>query len=184
MSSFPLASPRRILVTSVTTLAVALLMFAFGYAMVPLYYKLCAALGIEVSSSEQHAATVAPPPPRPVRVEFDTNSHNEIVAMVPTARTTELATGTAQLISYTITNLTDQPVVGRAVPSYAPARSTRWFNKLRCFCFDEVRLAPGEVRTEPVVFLLERDLPEDIEVVSLAYTFFVNEHGGHEGHDG
>ena len=175
---------RRIVRTAAAGLAAALLMFGFGYAMVPMYYRLCAALGIEVSSSAQHAATVAPAQPRPVRVEFDTNSHNEIIAMRPTLRTVQLDTGTAYLINYTIANLTSQTVTGRAVPSYAPARASKWFNKLRCFCFDQVSLAANETINEPVVFLLERDLPKDIEVVSLAYTFFVNELGEHEGHGG
>ena len=151
-------------------------MFVFGYAMVPLYYKFCEAFGIEVASPEvvkniQSTSIL----PRELRVEFDTNSHNDIVAMHPEIRTIQLNTGTAYKITYTITNLTDHNVIGRAVPAYLPARSAKWFNKLHCFCFDELHLSPNEVRIDPVVFILQKDLPDDIEVVSLAYTFFVDE---------
>ena len=141
--------------------------------MVPLYYRLCAALGIATADSAVlqsiHSTNVAA---RPIRVEFDVNSHNDIVAMRADLNTMQLATGTAHKITYTIENLTDQQVHGVAIPAYSPQRSASWVTKLHCFCFDELSLAPHEVRHDPVVFIIGRELPTDIEVVSLSYTFF------------
>ncbi|MBF2735930.1 MAG: cytochrome c oxidase assembly protein [Betaproteobacteria bacterium AqS2] len=165
-------------------------MFMFGYALVPLYYRLCAALGIEVASPQvlEELRTVAAAPSRPLRVEFDANSHNDVVAMRPAARTVELGTGTAHKIVYEISNLTDAPVTGRAYPSYSPARAGKWVNKVYCFCFDELRLAAGETIEAPVVFVIDRELPEDIGAVALSYSFYPEEaapaegHGGHQAH--
>lgn len=149
-------------------------MFMFGYALVPLYYRFCAALGIDVASPAVLAElrTAAAAPSRPLRVEFDANSHNEIVAMRPAERMIELGTGTAYKAVYRISNLTDAPVVGRAYPSYSPARAAQWVNKVYCFCFDELRLGPGETVEAPVVFVIDRALPAEIPAVALSYSFY------------
>ena len=171
--------------TALAGIVVALAMFGFGYAMVPLYYRICQALGIDTATIEIFSeVTQAPVAPRPLRLEFDANSHNDIVAMTPESRTTRIDTGVAYKISYEISNLTDGHVTGTAVPSYSPQRAGKWVKKLRCFCFDELDLTGNENRIEPVVFVIDRDLPEDIEVVALSYTFFPKEsgHAKHSSH--
>ena len=156
-------------------------MFGFGYAMVPLYYRICAVLGIDTATVAVFTqATGASTPARPLRVELDANSHNDLVAMYPDARTTRVDTGVAYKVSYQISNLTDKLVVGTAVPSYSPQRAAKWVTKLHCFCFDELELGPNELRLDPVVFVIDRDIPEDIEVVALSYTFFPKDTGGHD----
>ena len=163
--------------TAVAVLSVA--MFAFGYAMVPLYYTLCQALGIDTARPWVLAQTTNPPAPRALRVEFDANSHNTVIAMAPAKRITALDTGTAYSLTYQITNLTDTAIRGTAVPSFSPARAAKWFTKLQCFCFEELELAPHEILRAPVVFVLERDLPEDIETVALSYTFYPQDTAHH-----
>jgi cytochrome c oxidase assembly protein subunit 11 len=44
--------------------------------------------------------------------------------------------------------------------------------KLDCFCFSQQTLQPGEVRTMPVVFVLDTALPDDVNFVTMSYTFF------------
>jgi cytochrome c oxidase assembly protein subunit 11 len=51
--------------------------------------------------------------------------------------------------------------------------------KLECFCFSQQTLQPGETRTMPVVFVVDPQLPEDVNFVTMSYTFFAVE--GREG---
>jgi hypothetical protein len=45
-----------------------------------------------------------------------------------------------------VRNLSDQTIVGQAVPSVSPTVAARIFQKLDCFCFKQQTLAPGESR--------------------------------------
>ena len=164
---------RPALLTAAGLVAAAALMFGFGYAMVPLYYKFCALAGIPTARDfvrpvEWSAADAG----RPLRAEFDANAHSHRLAMIPAQRVAEMRTGVAYSITYELRNLSGEPLRGRAVPSYSPARAGKWVSKLQCFCFDEVALAAGEVRRVPVVLTFSEDLPDDIGVVALSYSFF------------
>jgi cytochrome c oxidase assembly protein subunit 11 len=79
-------------------------------------------------------------------------------------------------VEYELENLTGRPLVGRAVPSYGPAAAAAHFRKIDCFCFREQRLAPHEKIRLPVLFVLDKNVPRDLGVVTLSYTFF--EQGG------
>src|SRR5690606_2154109 len=73
---------------------------------------------------------------------------------------------------YYAENTADRPVVGRAVPSVAPAKAAPYFNKTECFCFTEQVLAAGERREMPVRFVVDPDLPPGVTTLTLSYTFF------------
>jgi cytochrome c oxidase assembly protein subunit 11 len=73
---------------------------------------------------------------------------------------------------FEIRNRSDRTVTGQAIPSYGPQLAGRYFKKLDCFCFTQQTLAPGEVKRMPVVFVIERELPQDVNTVTLSYTFF------------
>jgi cytochrome c oxidase assembly protein subunit 11 len=75
-------------------------------------------------------------------------------------------------VDYELENLTDRPLVGRAVPSYGPPAAAAHFKKIDCFCFREQRLAPYEKILLPVMFVLDRDIAREMKVVTLSYTFF------------
>ena len=148
------------------------LMFGFGYAMVPLYEKICAVTGINNLLNPSTVADIAPAIGRDVRVEFDTNSRAE-VSMTPNLRLLkEITPGETYSVIYTIENLSGRRLVGQAVPSYGPSRSGKWFKKIQCFCFDKLTLEKDEIRQSPVVFVIDSELPEDINTIALSYTFF------------
>lgn len=44
--------------------------------------------------------------------------------------------------------------------------------KISCFCFEEQQLQGEERLTIPLVFQLARDLPEDINTITLVYTLY------------
>ncbi|MBE8158676.1 MAG: cytochrome c oxidase assembly protein [Betaproteobacteria bacterium] len=162
-------------------------MFGFGYAMVPLYYKICEVAGINNLLNPQSAETVVVDENRAVRLEFDTNARG-LVSMEPNIRLMKAARpGETYSVIYTLKNLGGRALTAQAVPSYGPPRAGKWFKKIQCFCFGQLTLAAGETRREPVVFVVDAGLPDDIGAIALSYTFF--EIDGAEpppqhGHDG
>ena len=159
-------------VTAVKLSFFAVVMFAFGYAMVPLYEKICQVTGLNnLLNPQAEEGDFTPDPNRIVRTEFDTNARG-MVAMTPSMHIANLTPGKTYSVIYTLENLTDKPLIGQAVPSFSPRRGDRWFKKIQCFCFDQLQLAPGEVRQAPVVFVIDTDMPPEVETLSLSYTFF------------
>ena len=155
----------------------ALAMFGFGYALVPLYEKICEATGINNLLNPQTYDGALADEARALRLEFDTNARG-LVAMRPNLRLMEaVRPGETYSVIYTLENLSGKPLRAQAVPSFGPPRAGKWFRKIRCFCFDQLTLAPGEVRQEPVVFVVDAALPPDIGVIALSYTFFEVEGG-------
>jgi len=69
-------------------------------------------------------------------------------------------------------NLTDKAKIAQAVPSVAPAIAAKHFRKLECFCFTSQEFAPGEEKEMPVRFIVDSDLPDYIDTITLSYTFF------------
>ena len=108
---------------------------------------------------------------REVRTEFVTSARAP-VAMRPNMQLANLRPGKTYTVIYTLQNLSNRPVVAQALPSYSPQRAGRWFKKVQCFCFEQLRLAAGEVVQAPVVFVIDKNLPDDIKTISLSYDFF------------
>jgi cytochrome c oxidase assembly protein subunit 11 len=75
-------------------------------------------------------------------------------------------------VTYRVENTRDTTVIGQAVPSYGPQHAGGYVKKLDCFCFKQQTFAPHEVREMPVVFVLDKALPEDVNTLTLSYTFF------------
>lgn len=152
---------------------VAVLMFGFGFALVPFYEKICLALGVNslVERAEQPVNTQIDYS-RTVTIEFDANTHGLPWRFRP--RTGHVAVHPGELvhIEYEIANVRSALVTGQAVPSYGPALAGQYFRKLDCFCFQPQTLAAGETRVMPVTFLIDPALPGDVNTITLSYTFF------------
>lgn len=155
---------------------VAVLMFGFGWALIPLYRKICEITGINVvtvrdAGVERAARNTQVDTSRTVIVEFDANSQGPW-RFRPHVNHVRVHPGELVTVTYDLVNLEARTVVGQAIPSYAPMQSARHFQKLECFCFQQQTLAGGETRQFPVVFYLDPDLPRDVGIVTLSYTFF------------
>ena len=160
---------------------VVVLMFAFGYALVPLYRSICEALGINVLSlSDQKTASFGKAAYTPngqvdrsrtITVEFDANARGPF-DFKPALRSIQVHPGELATVMYEFRNVQDHRLSAQAIPSYAPKQATAHFNKLECFCFNEYSLAPGEARSWPVVFVIDPKLPRDVTTITLSYTFF------------
>ena len=152
---------------------VAVLMFGFGFALVPFYDQICRALGINslVERSEP-AANTQVDLTRKVTIEFDANSRGLPWSFQPMVRHMVVHPGQLVQVDYEVANVRSEAVTGQAVVSYGPALAGRYVRKLECFCFTQQTLAAGETRRMPVSFVLDASLPADINTVTLSYTFF------------
>jgi cytochrome c oxidase assembly protein subunit 11 len=161
-------------------LVIIALMFGFGYAMVPMYKHICAALGINVLSlSEQQAPGALASRKvntqvdlgRSVTIEFDANARGPW-DFKSEVRSVRVHPGEVTTVMYEFRNRQDRTMSAQAIPSYAPKQATSYFNKLECFCFSEHKLKPGESKRWPVVFVIDPKLPKDVSTITLSYTFF------------
>lgn len=161
-------------------LVVTALMFAFGYAMVPMYKTICAALGINVLSLTEQIIPGASAKSRPntqvdlsriISVEFDANARG-VWEFKPEVRSMQVHPGQLTTVMYEFRNTQNRTMAAQAIPSYAPKQATAHFNKLQCFCFNEYILKPGETKRWPVVFIIDPKLPKDVATITLSYTFF------------
>ncbi len=156
-------------------LVVALGMFGFGFALVPFYEKLCEVAGLRTlwqPGEVEAAANTQVDLTRTVTIEFDSNIRMLPWTFKPMASSVEIHPGELTQMVYEVRNTLDEPVTGQAVPSYGPRHAAQYFNKLECFCFTQQTLAPGEVRRMPVVFVIDPNLPKDVNTITLSYTFF------------
>lgn len=155
---------------------VALLMFGFGWALIPIYRKICEVTGINIltgrdPAAEARAANTQVDTSRRIVVEFDANRQGPW-RFRPEIGHLEVHPGELVHVEYDLTNLEPRAVAGQAIPSYAPLQSAQYFQKLECFCFKQQTLAAGETRKFPVVFFIDPALPRDVTQITLSYTFF------------
>jgi len=156
-------------------LVVAVLMFGFGFALVPFYEKMCEVAGLRKvwqPGQTETAANTQVDLTRKVTIEFDSNIRLLPWTFKPQASSVDIHPGELTQMVYEVRNTLDEPVTGQAVPSYGPRHAAQYFKKLECFCFTQQTLAAGEVRQMPVVFVIDPNLPEDINTITLSYTFF------------
>ena len=154
------------------------LMFAFGYALVPIYRTICEVLGVNVLARAESAQSGSTAPVngqvdlgRTVTIEFDANARGPW-DFRPAQATIDVHPGEVTTVMYEFHNRQDRTMTAQAFPSYAPASAMAHFKKLECFCFTEHVLKPGESKQWPVVFVVDRKLPKDVRTITLSYTFF------------
>ncbi|HET7687069.1 MAG TPA: cytochrome c oxidase assembly protein [Candidatus Macondimonas sp.] len=153
---------------------VCVLMFGFGFAMVPLYRAFCDLTGINGRMAVVATETMAESDlSRLVTVQFVANRNQDLPwEFRPEVASIQVHPGEVHSVNYFARNLRDTPMIGRAVPSIAPGEAAKYLRKLECFCFTEQRFAGGEARDMPVRFYVDPRLPPGVETLTLSYTFF------------
>jgi cytochrome c oxidase assembly protein subunit 11 len=152
---------------------VACAMFGFGFALVPFYKKICEVTGINDVIKRDEVVNTQVDAARTVTLEFDTNLRSELPwTFRPMEKTLTLHPGELKQVMFEIRNNSNRAITGQAIPSYGPQVAGLHFKKLECFCFTQQTLQPGEVKQMPVVFVIDRTLPGDVNTVTLSYTFF------------
>lgn len=155
---------------------VAIAMFAFGFILAPFYSLLCEWTGIggqAQTAAKQQAAAYVPDLNRKIGMEFVTMV-NEMMPLKFWVEKPKLPIhpGESYTMNFYATNLSAKKLVGRAVPSVAPAWVTQYLEKSECFCFSEQSFEPGQTRQLTVRFVIAPGIPADINDLTLSYTFF------------
>ncbi|MDB6162699.1 MAG: cytochrome oxidase assembly protein, partial [Xanthomonadaceae bacterium] len=162
----------------VKMVAVAVGAFVFTFSMVPLYRIACEKVfGVRL---EKGAATAGDKAStnnaRWVTVQFDGGVNSKLPwAFHPEQLTLRVHPGRQYEARYFAQNSSDHDIVGNAVPSIAPSRASGYFSKTECFCFTAQTLGAGESRDMPVRFIVDPDLPTDVNTITLSYTFYKND---------
>jgi cytochrome c oxidase assembly protein subunit 11 len=155
-------------------------MFAFGYALVPLYKSICELTGINILAlGDRNIPGATPDLPantqvdtsRSITVEFDANSRGPW-EFKPALRSLQVHPGELATVMYEFQNVQNRRMSAQAIPSYAPQQASAHFKKLECFCFNQYTLDPGEKKSWPVVFVIDPKLSNDVKTITLSYTFF------------
>lgn len=158
-------------------LVIVVAMFGFGYVMVPIYDVFCDITGLNGKTGRIAEGDIAKQylvdESRLIKVEFMA-TNNGVIAwdFQPKVASMEVHPGKIYAAAYTALNQTDRDMVGQAVPSVSPGTAGLYFNKTECFCFTRQELKAGETKEMPLRFVIDPELPEDIQTLTLAYTFF------------
>ncbi len=152
------------------------LMFAFAFALVPLYDTLCRALGINgkveqyVQSGNAQADVVSD---REVDIEFVVNQQRDLNwSFYPLTAKLAVVPGQSYRVDFYAENHSDHTMTVQAVPSITPTQTASYMQKVECFCFTQQTLAAGESITMPVVFTVDTRLPEQFSTLTLSYTLY------------
>jgi len=148
-------------------------MFGFGFALVPFYEKICEVTGLnnllqaDTLTEETRVDTA-----RWVTVELDANTRGLPWQFRPLQSNIRVHPGELVQVMYEVKNNSDREINGQAIPSYSPQLLAKHLKKLECFCFSKQVLKPNETRQMPVQFMIEPTLPTDFNTVTISYTFF------------
>jgi len=162
---------------------VAVGMFGFVYALVPMYKAICEITGVNIlalgekelpGSSNARLTDIKNTQvdtSRTITVEFDANARGPW-HFKPMQSSLQVHPGELTTVMYEFQNVQDRTMSAQAIPSYAPREAAAYFNKVECFCFNQYTLAPGEKKQWPVVFVVDSKLAKNVNTITLSYTFF------------
>ncbi|MDH5453858.1 MAG: cytochrome c oxidase assembly protein [Paracoccaceae bacterium] len=156
---------------------VAVAMFGFGYLLIPLYDVFCELTGLNGKTGRADEAEIVsryvPDMSRTVTVQFVANNNIGMAwEFGPVVASMQVHPGKVYSTAFTARNPTGHDMVGQAVPSVAPNKASRYFTKTECFCFNQQRLAAGESKEMPLRFIVDPNMPKDVQTLTLAYTVF------------
>jgi cytochrome c oxidase assembly protein subunit 11 len=167
------AANRRLVIKLMWVIAGALL---FTVALVPLYNVMCQLTGFNGktrSTAEQASKSMKVDTARWVTVEFTSNVMPGLAwDFNPKQSSIRVHPGQIELATYVAKNVSNQAVVGQAIPSVSPGQASLYFKKIECFCFQRQPLKPGESKEMPLTFFVSPDLPKHIETITLSYAFY------------
>lgn len=155
---------------------IPLLMFGFGFALVPLYDVFCDITGLNGKTGRVEASEInidQVDRSRTIEVRFLANTNTGLPwSFEPLVKKMEVHPGQIYEAVYRVRSASASKTLGQAVPSVSPGLAARHFNKTECFCFTQQELEARETRDMPIRFIVGTDISEDIEQITLSYTFF------------
>lgn len=168
--------PKSHLKVTLKMLGLAVGMFGFGYLMVPMYNIICDITGLNGKTGRVSVESIAAAPvleDREIIVEF-VSSINQGGSWIfrPEVKSMTVQPGKLYNTSYYAENLSDDFVVAQATPSVSPFAAAKYFNKTECFCFTRQPFEGKSSKDMPLTFIIDEDLPVNVDRVTLSYTFF------------
>ncbi|MDV6252910.1 cytochrome c oxidase assembly protein [Vibrio sp. EA2] len=161
---------------TIKLLLATVLMFGFGFALVPLYDVMCDALGINGKTSEVAAIQpvgMQPDISRTIRVEFMAHVNPDMPwEFKPKVIAMDVHPGEVVQTEYLAFNESGHKLVGQAVPSVSPGNGAAYFNKIECFCFNQQPLEGNQHAQMPLIFYIEPNIPDSINTLTLSYTLY------------
>lgn len=155
---------------------IPLLMFGFGFALVPLYDIFCEVTGLNGKTGRVEASQIDETlidRSRIIEVRFLANTNTGLQwSFEPLVKKMEVHPGQVYEAMYRVRSTTKELTTGQAVPSVSPGLAAEYFNKTECFCFTQQELAGFESRDMPIRFIVGTGISEKIEQITLSYTFF------------
>jgi cytochrome c oxidase assembly protein subunit 11 len=163
-------------------------MAGIAYASVPLYTLFCKATGYGGATKRAEAAP-AQTKERWITVTFDSNVERSLPwDFKPETKNLQAKLGETYTVNYQAHNRGDAAVAGMATDNVQPDKAGGYFDKIKCFCFEKLVLKPGQTVALPVQFYIDPALADDrnaddIQNITLSYTFFRAKDQGKTGGD-
>ena len=157
-------------------IAIPILMFGFGFALVPLYDVFCDITGLNGKTGRVEAAEIDESQvdtSRSIEIRFLANTNSGLPwSFEPVVKKMSVHPGQIYEAIYRVKSSSDESTFGQAVPSVSPGLAAEHFNKTECFCFTEQELAAKETKDMPLRFIVGRDIDSKVKQITLSYTFF------------
>ena len=149
-------------------------MFAFAFALVPLYDVFCYLTGLNGKPSlEQAQQSSVIEQTRDVSVSFTTHAQSGAPFEVKSKEySVVVKPGEMREVVFSAKNSSELDKVMQAVPSVSPGKAAKYLHKMACFCFDQQPLKAGEELEFKLLFYVDTALPSDVEELTLSYTVF------------
>lgn len=150
-------------------------MFAFGFALVPLYDVFCEITGLNGKTNTVAAqqATDGVDTSRTITVQFITHKAKQIPwQFKPMIQEIKVHPGETKFVKFYAKNRASYDIVGQAVPSVSPGIAANYFQKIECFCFTQQPLKADEEVEMGLQFYVDIDLPKEINTLTLSYTLY------------
>ena len=154
---------------------IVLIMFGFGFALVPLYDVFCDATGLNGKVEAQAATDLRYDidATREISLEFVTSiNSNAPIGFRAQISKMKIHPGKAYTVYFEAENLTGRKLIGQAIPSFSPGLAARYLKKTECFCFSSQTFDANETKKMPVRFVMDPAIPDQYKDVTLGYTFF------------
>lgn len=152
----------------------SVLMFGFGFALVPLYDVFCDITGL-------NGKVTRIGPAEPMEVDRSRTISLQLMAVnnetmpwqfEPMTAEMDIHPGMTGQTAFLARNPTGNTMIAQAVPSIAPAEAAEYVQKINCFCFERQSLDAGQQREMPLLFVIDPELPDHISKITLSYTLF------------
>lgn len=158
----------------------AFVMFAFCFAMVPLYSLLCKKTGLNTTLSTELTTPAdlkkidqGIDKKRDIQIQFTSTNHMGMPwDFFPRTKIITIHPGEKNKVFFYAKNTTTHKMVAQAIPSMTPSEAVTHFHKIECFCFNRQTLNGKESKDMALVFEVDRAIPKDVKVITLAYTLF------------